>query len=383
MVRTNPIGVRVYALFSQPWEIVGIVKDTRLDALDREPYPQFYVDLRQLPGFPFDEFRPQFAVRTTGSVSVLTTNLRDIVRQIEPRASVENVTTVDDIVWSSISRPRLYTVFIALFAVVALVMAATGIFGLMAYVVQHRTREIGVRMSGDEARYAARRAMGSVALARDRHRDARSFRWLADLRRDLVHIRRGLLRTPIFTTVAVLTVALGVGANVAIFGVVYQTLVKPLPFDAPDRLVTVATSVPKLASRFPLLPVAANDFLEYQRSNTVFADLCALQGRDFNLTGTGEPERLHGAVVSRRFFPMLGVRPERGRHFAPDEEVEGRDAVVIISHALWERRFGSDPAIVGRSILLDGHPHAIVGVMAPPNIRRRCIVGHMACVGRC
>jgi putative ABC transport system permease protein len=218
-------------------------------------------------------------------------------------------------------------------------------------------------MTTDDAALAARRAMGSVALATDRQRDARSFRWVADLRRDLVHIRRGLQRTPVFTTVAVLTVALGVGANVAIFGVVYQTLVKPLPFDTPDRLVTVSTSIPKLASRFPLLPVAANDFLEYRRSNTVFTDLCALQARNFNLTGTAEPERLHGAVVSQRFFPMLGSRPDRGRNFAPDEDVEGRDAVVIISHALWERRFGSNPAIVGRSILLDGHPHAIIGVM--------------------
>jgi putative ABC transport system permease protein len=128
MVRANPVGARVYALFRRPWEIVGIVKDTRLDALDREPHPQFYIDLRQLPGFPFEEFRPHFAVRTAGDVTSPVANLRDVVRQIEPRASVDNVTTVDEIVWNSISRPRLYTVFITLFAGVALVMAATGIF---------------------------------------------------------------------------------------------------------------------------------------------------------------------------------------------------------------------------------------------------------------
>ena len=218
-------------------------------------------------------------------------------------------------------------------------------------------------LSPEDAQSASRRAMGSVALAADRHRDARSFRWLDDLRQDLRHTRRGLQRTPGFTSVAVLTVALGVGANVAIFGLVYQTLIKPLPFKAPDRLVTVSTYIPQLASRFPLLPVAAPDFLEYQRSNTVFEALSALQPRSFNLTGGGEPERLYGARVSGGFFQMLGARPERGRLFTPDEDADGRNGVVILSHALWTRRFGSDPAIVGRTIALDGRPHEVIGIM--------------------
>jgi putative ABC transport system permease protein len=218
-------------------------------------------------------------------------------------------------------------------------------------------------MTPDEARLAARRALGSVAHAKDLHRDARSFIWLEDFHQDVKHAVRGLRDAPGFAVVAVLTVALGVGANIAIFGLVYQTLLRPLPFARPSELVKIATDLPQVADRFDSVPVTAPDFLEFRRSNTVFSGLAALAARDFNLTGSGEPERLHGARVSADLFSILGVRPERGRHFVAGEDEEGRDAVVIISHALWQRRFGSDPAIVNRTILLDGRPHAIVGVM--------------------
>jgi predicted permease len=147
MVGANPLGTRVYALFRDPWEIVGVVEDVRAEALDEEPYPQFFINLQQVPGFPFSEFRPYFAVRTDGDVTPILSNLRAIVRGVEAHASVDNVATVDQIVWNSISRPRLYTVLLGLFAMVAVVMAAVGIFGLMAYLVEQRRREIGIRIA--------------------------------------------------------------------------------------------------------------------------------------------------------------------------------------------------------------------------------------------
>jgi predicted permease len=218
-------------------------------------------------------------------------------------------------------------------------------------------------MTGDDARLAARRALGSAAHAKDLHRDARSFAWLEDVAHDVGHAVRGLRHAPGFALVAILTVALGVGANIAIFGLVYQTLLKPLPFDRPGELVKFATHMPQVADRFDAVPVTAPDFLEFRRSSTTLSGLAALTSQDFNLTGGGEPERLHGARVSADLFSILGVRPDHGRNFMPEEDEDGRDAVVLISHGLWQRRFGSDPSIVNRTILLDGRPHTVVGVM--------------------
>jgi len=180
---------------------------------------------------------------------------------------------------------------------------------------------------------------------------------------DLRYACRILRRNPAFAAAAIATLALGIGANTAIFSVVYAVLLKPLPYAEPGRLRAIYVEIPQFRDKAPSMPVRPRDFLEWRRTNTVFSDLSLFRGAALNLTGEGEPERLGALRVSANLFAMLGVQPERGRSFLPEEDRPGSDAVVILSHDFWMRRFGGDWAIVNRDIELDGRRCLVVGIL--------------------
>ncbi|MGH9777491.1 MAG: ABC transporter permease [Candidatus Acidiferrales bacterium] len=183
---------------------------------------------------------------------------------------------------------------------------------------------------------------------------------------DLRYGARQLLRSPGFTAVAVLTLALGIGANTAIFSVANAVLLQPLPYKEPDRLVRLWESNP--GRNWPFFSASAPNFNDWVQQNQSFEPLAATEGDTFNLTGDGEPERLLGRRVTGNFFPLLGVEPALGRNFTPEEDQPGSARVVILSHGLWQRRFGADPRVLGRALRLDGEPYEVVGVL-PPTFR--------------
>jgi predicted permease len=228
-----------------------------------------------------------------------------------------------------------------------------------------RQVEDGIRagMPEEEARRRARLEFGGLDQTKEACRDARGTLWLESTAQDIQFAWRTLWKSPTFALAAIATLALGIGANTAIFSVVYAVLLKPLPYAHPGQLVSVAGVVPQLRARFPSIPMRARDFEAYRRSNSAFSEMSALRSQDFTLTGVGEPERLYGARVSANLFSMLGVPAERGRTFSPEEDQPGNDRVVVISHALWARRFGADPRTLNRTISLDGQSYLVIGIM--------------------
>src|SRR5262245_53574501 len=181
---------------------------------------------------------------------------------------------------------------------------------------------------------------------------------------DLRYGARMFLKQPGFTLIAVLTLGLGIGANTAIFSLVNTVLIRPLPFAEPERLVWTwgEFSQGNRASTSP------PDFLDYRAQNQSFDELAAMLFRSFNLTGTGEPERVIGSTVTTNFFQALAVKLGPGRAFTPEEEQSGRDRVAIISNRLWQGRFAGDRGIIGKTVVLDGRSHTVVGV-APEDTR--------------
>jgi putative ABC transport system permease protein len=178
---------------------------------------------------------------------------------------------------------------------------------------------------------------------------------------DLRYAARLQRKNPAFTIIAIIALALGIGANTAIFSVVNTVLLRPLPYKDPERLVMVWED----ASRhgYPRDTPAAANFVDWRDQSQNFEGMAAIADESFNLTGSGDPERLEGRRVSANMFPLLGVEPQLGRVFTAAEDQPGAQRVVILSYPLWQRRFGGDPAIVGQSLTLNGESHVVIGVM--------------------
>lgn len=187
----------------------------------------------------------------------------------------------------------------------------------------------------------------------------------ADLSQDVRYGVRMLLKNPGFTFIAVLALALGIGANSAIFSVVNTLLLRPLPYRNPGQLVVIWENATHLG--FPKNTPSAANFLDWQKQNTLFEGMAAFAERSFNLTGIGEPERLEGRRVSANLFDLLGVKPLLGRNFVPDEDKPGTK-VALLNESLWKRRFGSDPGVIGRALTLNGESYTVVGVL-PNSVR--------------
>ena len=185
--------------------------------------------------------------------------------------------------------------------------------------------------------------------------------WMDTLRHDLRHAWRLFVRQPGMTATILLTLALGIGANTAVFSVVNAVLLRPLPYPEPDRLVMVWEKRP--AEGVMDNSVSPADFLDWARLNSSFSSMGALSGGTADLTGVGEPIQLTVAAVSAGFFDVLGVRPLVGRTFAAGEDVVGQHRVVILSHPLWQQRFGGDEKVIGRMIALNDIPHEVIGVL--------------------
>jgi putative ABC transport system permease protein len=188
-------------------------------------------------------------------------------------------------------------------------------------------------------------------------------RWEDEMIQDLRYGIRTFLKNPGFTAIAVITLALGIGANTAIFSVVNAVLLRPLPYRDPDRLV-LASYYRGVAGDYALV----TDFRAWRDQAQAFEQIAAYRTDDADLTGSGEPERLTAGTVSASLFAMLGVTPALGRDFTPEDDTEGGAPVVILSDGLWRRRFGGDPEVIGRAITLRGQSLTVIGIM-PPGFR--------------
>ncbi|MFZ0819147.1 MAG: ABC transporter permease [Candidatus Acidiferrales bacterium] len=216
-------------------------------------------------------------------------------------------------------------------------------------------------MPPDEARFAALRKFGNVTRVKEDTREVWILRWLEDLLQDLRFALRMLRKNPGFAAVAILTLALGIGANVALFTVVQAILLNPLPFAHPEQLVHVYDDL--RGSNASHVRMSVPEFWDLRDKSGVFENISALGANDVNLTGSDHPERIQLQVTSTSFFTLLGAQPQLGRVYTKNDEQPGFIDGVVLSDGFWRRTFGGDPGVIGKKIRLDSDLYTIIGVM--------------------
>ena len=234
---------------------------------------------------------------------------------------------------------------------------------LRFHLEQQVAENVATGMSAEEARHAALRAFGNPAALRDQARETWNWSGVESVLRDARIGVRTLWRTPGFAGIAILVMALGIGANIALFTIVRSVLLRPLPFRDPDRLVRLYEHSGN--DQFPYNQSSGGVFAEWQKQSRSFSDLALSGYAGYNLSGTrGQlPENVRAFEVSWNLFPTLGVEPALGRGFTADDDRSSANATVVLSWGLWKRRFGGDPAILNQTILLDARPYTVIGVM--------------------
>ena len=232
---------------------------------------------------------------------------------------------------------------------------------LESHLEMHIEDNLRTGMSREQACREALLDLGGLEPAKEKYREQRGVAWIEHFVQDVRFGCRTLAKNRAFTAVAVLTLALGIGANTAVFSFVNAILLRPLPFKDPGQLVMLFESNAEEGSN--RVPVSPPSLLEWRKQTRLFQGLAARRESGFNLTGEGNANLLHGSQVSANTFSLLGVAPEQGRDFRPEEESDGQHHVVLLSHELWQRQFAGNSNVVGRSIVLNDEPYTVVGVM--------------------
>jgi len=233
---------------------------------------------------------------------------------------------------------------------------------LASHLQHHIDDNLRAGLSPAEARRQALLQLGGLEQTKERVRDQRSLPFLETLFHDLRYALRMLRHNPGFTAAAVIVLALGIGANTALFSIVNAVLLRPLPYPQPEQLVTLRESKPNFATGSISLP----HFLDWQKDNRTFTSMAAMRGgRSLVLTGLGDAEQLNTVMLTSGFFEQLGVHPVIGRTFTQDEEKVGAAPTVLLAARFWKRKFASNPSILGKTLTLDGKAYSVIGVIPP------------------